>query len=56
MIGEGYVLRDGKRVKTAEVLSEFGIEPLELRFKEGLALINGTSAMTGLGSSSSAGP
>ncbi|MDP9870296.1 MULTISPECIES: tyrosine 2,3-aminomutase [Streptosporangium] len=50
VIGEGYVLRDGKRVKTAEVLSEFGIEPLELRFKEGLALINGTSAMTGLGS------
>ncbi|MGH3993838.1 MAG: tyrosine 2,3-aminomutase, partial [Pseudonocardiaceae bacterium] len=50
VIGEGYVLRAGKRVPTGQVLRELGIEPLELRFKEGLALINGTSAMTGLGS------
>jgi histidine ammonia-lyase len=50
LIGEGYVLRDGRRVETATVLREEGIEPLRLRFKEGLALINGTSAMTGLGS------
>ncbi|WP_119728809.1 tyrosine 2,3-aminomutase [Thermomonospora amylolytica] len=50
VIGEGYVLRHGKRVPTGEVLREHGIEPLELRFKEGLSLINGTSGMTGLGS------
>lgn len=50
VIGEGYVLRDGVRVPTGEVLRERGIEPLEMRFKEGLALINGTSGMTGLGS------
>ncbi|MFI6509052.1 tyrosine 2,3-aminomutase [Streptosporangium sp. NPDC050855] len=50
VIGEGYVLRDGRPVETATVLREHGIVPLELRFKEGLALINGTSAMTGLGS------
>jgi histidine ammonia-lyase len=37
-------------VPTADVLREKGIEPLQLRFKEGLALINGTSGMTGLGS------
>jgi histidine ammonia-lyase len=43
------VLRDGKPVPTGPVLREHGIQPLELRFKEGLALINGTSAMTGLG-------
>lgn len=49
IIGEGYVLRGGTRVATGPVLREFGIEPMELRFKEGLALINGTSAMTGLG-------
>jgi tyrosine 2,3-aminomutase len=50
LIGEGYVLKGGQRVPTADVLREHGIEPLQLRFKEGLALINGTSAMTGLGS------
>lgn len=50
LIGEGYVLRSGRRVETAAVLRERGIEPLELKFKEGLALINGTSAMTGIGS------
>jgi histidine ammonia-lyase len=49
VIGEGYVLRNGKRVVTGTVLRELGIEPMRLRFKEGLALINGTSAMTGLG-------
>src|SRR5689334_22758241 len=49
LIGEGYVLKDGVKTPTAAVLQEHGIEPLQLRFKEGLALINGTSAMTGLG-------
>ncbi|MFJ7219489.1 tyrosine 2,3-aminomutase [Amycolatopsis sp. NPDC098790] len=49
VIGEGYVLQGGKKVPTGEVLRAKGIEPLELRFKEGLALINGTSGMTGLG-------
>lgn len=50
IIGEGYVLGDGGRTTTGPVLAEHGIEPLQLKFKEGLALINGTSAMTGLGS------
>lgn len=49
VIGEGYVLRGGQRVETGSILRELGVEPLELRFKEGLTLINGTSAMTGLG-------
>ncbi|MFI2652177.1 tyrosine 2,3-aminomutase [Micromonospora fulviviridis] len=49
LLGEGYVLRGGRAVPTAEVLREYGITPMTLRFKEGLALINGTSAMTGLG-------
>ena len=50
LIGEGYLLRDGKKTPTGPVLRSLGIEPLQLRFKEGLALINGTSAMTGVGS------
>ncbi|MBK0870240.1 tyrosine 2,3-aminomutase [Saccharopolyspora sp. HNM0986] len=49
MIGEGFVLGTNGPIETAHVLRERGIEPLRLRFKEGLALINGTSAMTGLG-------
>jgi len=50
LIGEGYVLDGTGKVATGSVLRAHGIEPLQLRFKEGLALINGTSAMTGLGS------
>ncbi|MEV0695586.1 aromatic amino acid lyase [Streptomyces sp. NPDC050388] len=50
LIGEGHVLRDGKRVETARALRERGVQPLRLSFKEGRALIGGTSAMTGLGS------
>lgn len=49
LIGEGYLLRDGTRTPTGPVLRSLGIEPLQLRFKEGLSLINGTSGMTGLG-------
>lgn len=49
LIGEGYVLADdGRRVPTAEVLSGKDISPIVLKYKEGLSLINGTSAMTGL--------
>ncbi|RSN53084.1 tyrosine 2,3-aminomutase [Amycolatopsis sp. WAC 04182] len=50
LIGEGYVLGPNGKVPTGRVLRERGIEPLSLKFKEGLALINGTSAMTGVGS------
>ncbi|MBL0885608.1 tyrosine 2,3-aminomutase [Myceligenerans indicum] len=51
LIGEGHVLDDGRVRPTREVLVERGIDPdFDLRYKEGLALINGTSAMTGVGS------
>lgn len=50
LIGEGYVFQHSERVPTRKVLQEHTIEPIQLKFKEGLALINGTSAMTGLGS------
>lgn len=46
LIGEGYVLADGKKRATAEVLFESGLVPIELTAKDGLSLINGTSQMT----------
>lgn len=42
LIGEGYFWQDGQAVAAAKVLSEVGLEPIELAAKEGLALINGT--------------
>ncbi len=49
LIGEGKVEYRGVERDTAEVLEEVGLAPLALREKEGLALINGTQATTGLG-------
>lgn len=39
---------EGEIVSGAEALKRAGIAPMKLSYKEGLALINGTSAMTGL--------
>jgi histidine ammonia-lyase len=39
----------GETMPGAEALNQVGIRPMELSFKEGLALINGTSGMVGLG-------
>ncbi|WP_210414676.1 histidine ammonia-lyase [Microlunatus elymi] len=49
IMGEGE-LRDryGVRRHTADALPEYGIEPVELVEKEGLALINGTDGMLGM--------
>lgn len=49
LIGEGEMFYQGKRVDTSDVLRELGISPLQLQAKEGLALINGTQAMTAVG-------
>ena len=49
LIGEGKVY-DGADIRPAqEVLKREGIEPIMLQAKEGLALINGTQAMTAMG-------
>ena len=49
LIGEGEVLHQGARVPAATALSNAGISPLRLAAKEGLALLNGTQAMAGVG-------
>jgi histidine ammonia-lyase len=49
LLGEGRAERAGREEDTAELLSHEGLEPLHLEAKEGLALINGTQATTGLG-------
>ncbi len=48
LIGEGYSYHEGKRYKTAELLEAKKIKPLELKLRDGLALINGTSCMSGI--------
>ncbi len=49
LIGEGEVIFDGVVQPTATVYEKLGITPLKIRIREGLAVINGTSAMTGIG-------
>ena len=49
LIGEGEVLYKGLRRPTEEVFSELGLKPIVVVVREGLSLINGTSAMTGIG-------
>jgi histidine ammonia-lyase len=49
LVGEGEVWNaDGETVATAAALAAAGLEPLALRAKEGLALINGTDGMLGM--------
>lgn len=49
LIGEGDVWYKNEIRPTAEVFAELGIKPLKIHVREGLALINGTSCMTGVG-------
>src|SRR6266498_1336509 len=46
LIGEGQV--DGQRLPAIEGLRRAGLEPLELSYKEGLSLVNGTEGMLAL--------
>ena len=49
LMGEGRAFGpDGSEAPVAQLLKEAGIEPVELREKEGLALINGTDGMLGM--------
>jgi histidine ammonia-lyase len=48
-IGEGEAFYKGERLASAEALRRAEIEPLQLKVKEGLALLNGTQAMGAVG-------
>jgi len=48
IIGEGDLYYEGVLRPAAEVYAELGRAPMRLSFKEGIALMNGTSAMTAL--------
>ncbi len=46
MIGMGEILVGNERLPAADALSRFGLAPIELAAKEGLALLNGTQFST----------
>ncbi len=49
LLGMGAVSFKGKYTTSAKVLADFGWEPIELKSKEGLALLNGTQFMSAYG-------
>lgn len=49
LIGEGEVFHKGERKTTKEVFETEGLEPVRVEIREGLALMNGTSVMSGIG-------
>jgi len=49
LMGEGEVFYKGERLPAIQALKKEGLEPIQLEAKEGLALINGTQAMTAMG-------
>jgi histidine ammonia-lyase len=48
LVGMGHAQLNGTRLPASEALRQAGLKPAVLRAKEGLALVNGTSVMTGL--------
>jgi histidine ammonia-lyase len=49
LIGEGEVFYKGERRATKEVFEIENLQPIQVEIREGLALMNGTSVMTGIG-------
>lgn len=49
LIGEGDVIYEETMQPTEKVFKELHIKPLSIHLREGLAILNGTSAMTGIG-------
>ncbi|HUH28236.1 aromatic amino acid ammonia-lyase [Gelidibacter sp.] len=49
MIGEGEVLYKGEKHATEIVFKKENLQPISIQLREGIALMNGTSVMTGVG-------
>lgn len=49
LLGQGEVIYQGARCAAAEALADCRLAPLRLQAKEALALVNGTTVMTGIG-------
>lgn len=49
LIGEGEVIYENEVHPTIDIFNKLGIKPLSIHIREGLAILNGTSAMTGIG-------
>ncbi|NML58581.1 HAL/PAL/TAL family ammonia-lyase [Chryseobacterium cheonjiense] len=49
LIGEGEVFYKGERKSTKEVFEIENLQPIQVEIREGLALMNGTSVMSGIG-------
>ena len=49
LVGEGDAWVEGRLLPGGEALAAVGLEPLELRAKEGLSLVNGTQFMAAVG-------
>lgn len=48
LIGEGEVMYKGAIVSTAEALKQEGLTALKIHHRDGIGILNGTSAMTGI--------
>ncbi len=49
IMGEGEAWHDGARMPGARALAAAGLAPIDLSYKEGISLINGTQVMTAIG-------
>ena len=47
-MGEGYILKNNKKVPSLEALKEYNLNPVEFGCKEGLSLLNGSMTVTAL--------
>jgi histidine ammonia-lyase len=49
LIGEGEIIDNGEVLPASAVFRNHGLKPISMHIREALALINGTSAMSGIG-------